>query len=487
MRIISEIVSLINKTLPFHLYAADFTQEMYRSLLKKLSISDKEEFFEDKKGAITKALIEYFRQLHQNIDLEITSKDFILKKHLFDPTRSELFDRMIHKNMVVLVDTRIRKEEYLVLPFLVSIPELIYQDIMQSFTKFGENSDTARFITRQQVNTVFELDERDIVFFIRKKITIRYFVPPKKLSSGIDKRFAGESIEEMELMYAHYFPNGMWEEIKSVLREILKEKLDFSSIDNITFTKTFIPVFRGMIEILLLDIMSPKEREKIEGLSGFVLRKYFDKILLFTAKNLLSFVEERDKNAEIFIKTFSDDVVIDANGNKIQKYAIVDNKQQKWKYISILSILMQYKQAKLRLIAQKEVVTAAREQVSQSEEELKGEKNNKTVQVNKIDEIKNLLANSDMISFKNRQANDPVIIASHAKQHEDLLTRKKIETNLLDVINNRIANKVIELTRRRKKLAYEMKGEQSLIEQMAPLKETYEGIAHGLAVVLTKR
>ena len=291
----------------------------------------------------------------------------------------------------------------------------------------------------------------------------------------------------MELLYEHYFPNRMWEDIRSVLREILKEKLDFSSIDNITFTKTFIPVFRGMIEILLLDIMSPKEREKIEGLSGFVLRKYFDKILLFTAKNLLNFVEERDKNAEIFIKTFSDDVVIDANGNKIQKYAIVDNKQQKWKYISILSILMQYKQSKLRLIAQKEVVTAAREQVSQSEEELKAEKNNKYLQVTKIDEIKNLLANSDMISFKNRQANDPVIIASHAKQHEDLLTRKKIETNLLDVINNRIANKVIELTRRRKKLVYEMKGEQSLIEQMAPLKETYEGIAHGLAVVLTKR
>lgn len=469
------------------MYAGDFTKEMYQSILKKLSISDKEEFFDDKKGAITKALIDYFGQTYQNIELEITIKDFILNKHLFDPTRSASFDRMIYKNMIVLADTQKRKDEYLVLPFLISIPESIYQEIMQSFTKFGESSDTARFITRQQVNAVFELDERDIVFFIRKKITIRHFVPPKKVPSGIDKRYAGESIEELEALYHHYFPNGMWEDIKSVLKEVLKEKLDFTTIDNITFSKTFIPVFRGMIEILLIDVMRPEERDKIEGFSGYVLRKYFDRILLFTAKNLLYFVEERDRNAEIFIKTFSDDVLIDANGNKIQKYAIVDNKQQKWKYISILSILMQYKQAKLRLIAQKEVVAAAREQVSQSDEDLKAEKDTKNLQENKIEDITNLLANSDMIAFKNRQTNDPALISSHSKQHENLLTQKKIESNALDVINNRIANKVIELTRRRKKLAYEVKVEQTLIEQMAPLKETYEGIAHGLALVLTKR
>ena len=82
-------------------------------------------------------------------------------------------------------------------------------------------------------------------------------------------------------------------------------------------------------------------------------------IFIFTAKVLLDFIENRNKNAENFIKYYNEDVIIDTNGNKIQKYAIIDSKQQKWNYSSIVSVMMQYKQAKIKLASQADAIQAA--------------------------------------------------------------------------------------------------------------------------------
>ena len=73
----------------------------------------------------------------------------------------------------------------------------------------------------------------------------------------------------------------------------------------------------------------------------------------------MQFVENPNKNAEIFIKYFVDEVIIDPNGNKIQKYAIVDSKQQRWNFSAILSIMMQYKQVEQKISAQQEIILTA--------------------------------------------------------------------------------------------------------------------------------
>ncbi len=330
---------------------------------------------------------------------------------------------------------------------------------------------------------IFNLGDRDITFFLRGRIWIRYYTPPKKVLEGEDKRYAGESQEELAAMYKMYFPQGMWKDIESILSEVLEEKLNFSIIDNSTFTRTFIPVFRGMIEILLIDVMNPTDRNKIEGFTGYILRIYFDRILLYTAKNLLLFVEQRDKNAEIFIKTFSDDTLIDSNGKKTKKYAIVDEKQQTWNYVTILSILMQYKQSKLRIVSQNNILATVKEQLKQSDENLRSENNSQEMQEQKIDKIIKKIADSELINFKNNKGSDP----AQAKRHEELIAMKRTEENELYLIKNRIANTTIELGRQRKKLKHETEAKKILIEQTEPLKETYERIAKALALVLTKR
>lgn len=495
-RIILDIVTMLEESLPKHLYALDFTTEQYRALLEKLTITNNETLFNDKKGAIRKAIIKYFAKSFQEIEVQVTLVSFALKKQFIDPSKPEAYDRMLHKNNVLLIDIFERKADFSPLPYLISVPEEMRKPILENFLKFDEDLDNARQMTRRQIEQIFTLDIRDIIFFLRGRITIRHYTPPKKFAEGADKRFGGESIEDMEAMYHAYFPTGAWEHIEPILGEVIAEKLNFSIIDNLTFTKTFIPVFRSMIEILLLEFLKKEDRNKIEGFTGYVLREHFHRIFLYTAKNLLQFVENRDKNAEAFIKYFSDEIVIDANGNKIQKYAIVDSKQQKWNFSAVVSIMMQYKQVKLKIATQKEAIIIAEKEFNDAQNELTVEKNNKDIITDKVTDFQETISENDaaILRLKNKTGATPEEAVSLKSQinrlnyHQtELFELKKKTLNQLELSKNKIANKISELTRRQRKLDYEKKSMQTLLEQMATILETYENVAEALATVLTKR
>jgi hypothetical protein len=495
-QIIADVITFLDEILPKHLYALDFTTQQYRTLLAKMAITDNETVFNDKKTAIRKAIVEYFAKTFQEIELQVTLSSFALKKKFLEPSKSEAYDRMLHTNCMILFDVFERKKDFSPLPFLVSIPSTIREPMLERFFSFDNNPDNARQVIRSQVDKVFTLDARDIIFFLRGRITIRHYTPPKKFAEGADKRFNGESIEDMQIMYDRYFPEGAWSHIESILGEVLAEKLNFGLIDNLTFTRTFVPVFRSMIEILLLDIIKPAERHKIEGFTGFVLRENFHNIFVFTAKNLLQFIENRDKNAETFIKYFNDEIIIDANGQKVQKYAIVDAKQQKWNFSAIVSIMMQYKQVKQKIIGQKEAILTAESDLNHCQSELTVEKNGKEVINEKMIELQETLAENDsaIVKLKSKIGSTPEETVSLKSQinrlnyHQtELLDMKKKIFNQLELCKNKIANKVSEYTRRQRKLDYERKALENYLEQMASILENYELIVEALAGVLTKR
>jgi hypothetical protein len=491
-----DIVALLEKTLPKHLYALDFTTAQYRLLLDKLSVTDNDAHFIEKKGAIQKAIIKYFDKTFQIIEIQITMESFALKKQFFDPSKPEAYDRMLHQNYVILIDIFERKASFSPLPFLVSIPEEIRRAILGNLLKFDSSLDNVRQIVRRQIEQIFNLELRDIVFFLRGKITIRHYTPPKKLAEGVDKRFGGESIEDMEAMYTTYFPKGAWHQIEPILGEVINEKLNFSIIDNTTFTRTFIPVFRSMIEILLLEVVKKGDRNRIEGFTGYVLRENFYKIFLYTAKNLLQYIENRDKNAETFIKYFVDEVIIDPYGNKIQKYAITDYKQQKWNFSAVVSLMMQYKQVKLKISAQKEAILLAEKELSDSQHLLSAEKGNKDIITDKIADLQETINENDaaIMRLKNKTGSTSEEIVSLKSQinrlnyHQtELYELKKKTLNQLELYKNKVANKISELTRRQRKLDYEKKSMEAYLEQMTTILETYENVAEALATVLTKR
>lgn len=484
-KVVSDIIEVLNNLLSKDLYALDFNQDLYLKLLQTLEINNIT-LFDDKKGAIKKALVTYFETTNQLVDVELSFNRCTLSKSFIKPDESETFDRKLFQNALRFMEISEHKDDFSPLPYLISIPESIRNELFHPFS----SAEAARSISRQQIEQIFKLDPRDIVFFIRGRISIRLYTLPKKIPDGAERRFAGESPELMQKMYEEYFPEGAWNNIEEILGEVLADKLNFGVIDNFTFAKTSVNVFRSMIEIMLLELVDENQRDKIEGFTGYVLRHNFQKIFLYTAQNLLQFVENRDKNGELFIKYYADEIVIDANGNKVQKYAITDTKNQKWNFSSIVSVMMQYKQMKLRIAAQKEVIQTAHLRVGEIQKEIESEKENHNALVEKLESIDGLISENDgkILQSKAKSGNsDRTEIQRLNNLQDELYLQKKNEKYQLELSNGRLSNKKIELVRRNKKLFYEQNALKTLIEQTLPITQSYDLICEAIALVLAKR
>lgn len=491
LRSVLDIVTLMETMFSPTLYALDFTHEHYIALLKELHIHEDAEEFEKKKGTLKQGIKDYFWKTIQVVELELSPVDFKLEKVFFlDDNKDESYDRILHSNAIKLLEIAANHEEYRLLPFLISIPSEIRDVLIENFTHMSVPINKIRRDIRVQMEKIFRLNEKDIILFLRGKISLRFYIPPQKYEDGKDRRFNGQDPELMAKLYHHYFPEGAWSYISDVLDEVLNEKLNFGMINNLYYRKNFIPVFRCMIEILLVDVISLDDRDYVEGLSGYVLRQHFDQILYHTAENLLMFVENRDKNAQTFIKDYTDDIIVDANGNRIQKYAIVDMKKQSWNYSSIVSLVMQYKQVKARVSSQEEAIIAALSRLEEVKEEMKAEKRNKDASLAKITEIEQTMAHDDIVYLKSKRNLDFVpdsALSLPEKRRKQQLADLKTEKSNLELINKRIANKSVEMSRRSKKVEHEEKMLENLKTQMVPIVETYNLMAHAVAVVLAKR
>lgn len=492
LKSIHGIVQSLQDIFPNILYAYDFTIEHYVEVLKSLSVFQNEAKFNEKKGVIKSALVQYFLDSGQVIDLEIELHTFSLKKRLIEPERDIKFDRLLYQKFEILNDIFIHQNNYKKLDYLLTIPTEKRRCLFEDF----HNEYEARHYLRVLLNNIFKLKPKDIILFLNHKIYIRYFVPIEKNISSEERRFAGESLEVVQALYDKYFPTGGWDSILNVIDDVLEDKLNFSRIDNTTFSKLFIPVFRSMIDVILEDILDESDREKLEGLTGFILRRYFDDILIYTAKNLLAFAVSFDKNAELFIKYYSDEIIIDPHGKRVQKPTIIDCKQQKWNFNSIVSIMMQYKQAMIKIAKQKEAIDAQNERCTLCEEKMKvlvEKRNSLTTKRNEISlSIRINEKSITELHLKNRRfiKNTPEIEAKLGelfKLKKGFLEAENEITFEIESTKNKLINKYHELSRLKKRYEHEKATLEAFKKQSEPIVENYENIAQAIAKVLARR
>ena len=399
------------------------------------------------------------------------------------PKKGEALDRLLHDVTLDLLALSEEADTYRHADFLWIFPGTIRDALLSTFGKLPE--ETARGYLRECIADVFELNEKDIVLFLRSRIYIRGYIAPKVVAQGAERRFAGENPEELQSIYDYCFPEGIGDEIEALIPEVLDEQLNFGVIDNYIFNKTYIAVFRSMIEIILVEGIDNLPVEKLEGLTGYVLRLYFDDILVYTARELLYYVEIRDRNAEKFIKYYKEEVVIDAEGRKIQKHAIVDAKHQTWNYSAILSVLMQFAQAKKRVEQQKVRIESIEDRLDDVKRELAYERQQK---VKCEEEARNV---SELFSLKKidleRKVNDAILQAQLNKEHSDLLDRVKVAKDNAVFALRRYKNKQTEVENWKKQLATSQKQLSEIRQQNKNIVEMIDLIVDAIALVFSKR
>ncbi|MEA1917159.1 MAG: hypothetical protein U9N42_06485 [Campylobacterota bacterium] len=339
------------------MYALDFKQEQFDEIFNELDSAFPKYQPYYKRGVIRQIITKIFFMTFQDVEVDVIEDRLHLKKSFLEPKKGEIFDRVIHELNLNLMDISENIEQYKPLPYLIVIPSNMREKIFKLLEPYEKRKEPLRYYIRTQISRVLEIKRNDIVLFLRKRIYIRNFSTPRELPDGVDRRFNGATIHEMQELYELYFPDGAWEYIEEYMQEILDKEFNFSQISNREFTSKFIHVFKALIESIVYDLQDETDVEvdelQIDSLANYILRRFFSDILLSCTASLLEYVEKRDKNAEKFIKHFTDEVIIDDKNMKVQKYALIDSDNNSWNYNAIVSTLMQWKQAKARVEKQK--------------------------------------------------------------------------------------------------------------------------------------
>jgi len=437
-----------------------------------------------KRGAIKHGIAEFFAQTFQEISLSIIEGRIAVTKQFAYPKKGEAFDRLYHALILDLIEISDAETRFQVTPSLWVLPAGVRDALFAGLGKLDEVA--ARPVLRTAIETVFGLDEKDIILFMRGRIYIRGYRPPTPLPEGIDRRYAGEDPDELAAFYMQHFPDTLEEEIETALPDLLDDQLNFSAIDNAAFNRTYVMLFRSLVETILSEYLPHLEPHRLEALGGYVLRRHFDGMLILTAWELLFYVEERNRNAEAFVKYYKDEVVIDAAGKKVQKHAIVDSTSQSWHYSAILATLMQYRQSMKRLEQQEQKVQNTLARIEELRNEVDEERCECKTSEHFAQELGEMIAHKKALK-QEELGGGALNLAQFNQEYSELLDRLKAAKDDVLFANRRFKNKQTELENWIKQLEGVRKVRDEIIEQNRDIETTVERIAHAIAVVFSKR
>jgi len=381
------IDSLIRKSLldilPEDLYASDFNESyssVFVDVLKKHYSNEEIISFQ---GKITSHLEKFFEKTNQEIRVSYNGIDIKVTKVFSYKNQNGVFDKLIFELNIRIKDIVRKNKMKQLLPHLIMLSEDVRKSLFD-LIKPVNNNDKFDYI-RNELFPHFSLESRDIVLFLRNRIYIRKFQDVKNILPQ-NRRYDGFNVEKLDKLYKEHFPNGAWDAILEYLPDMLSDQLNFSRIDNETFRKHFSKTAQATIEIMLVEDYKI-DKTYINGFSGYILRQYFNDILVYTAKNLLSQVESRYKHAEQFIKYYSNDITLEINGHRVKHNPIIDANSQQWNFSSILSMLIQYQQAKVRVKDQKDVIESTKNFLEQTKTSLRSKKSAKEEEEKKLREV----------------------------------------------------------------------------------------------------
>lgn len=331
------------KTLEPDFYASDFSQDCFDTLLDKLSAQYGKENTLSRMDTVRSVIYKHFKSFEQECEVSIEECSIKIVNRFKSGVQTAEMDRALCGLEASLKSMLEAKQAHALQENLLCYPKELLSSLYQRFdsTKLQEDYSGLRELIRAGVQESFELQSRDIVIFLRKKLYIRYFVDLRAVKDNENRRFLGVSPEELEQIYRDNFPEDFGEIILELGRDVINDALDFNRIDNMTFKTKYIEVFRSLVDVAMVDYTDQVSAENVRALNGYILRIYFDQLLCLCAEILIEKVMHRDKKADKFLHYYNGEIVIGSNGKKIKKPFIVDTGGNIWNFGSVFSVMTQ--------------------------------------------------------------------------------------------------------------------------------------------------
>lgn len=411
-------------------YASDFSQEHFESLLTELISTFGEEKTQFRIKTIRTCILNHFTSLSQECEVTISQGKINIINILPEGVKTSQMNKALIGVSVLLNKLVKDKKTYSLQEHLLCYPQDTLQDLYQKFssTPLEEKPSELRDIIRSCVKDDFNLHTRDIVLFLRKNLYVRYFVDLRNVQKENNRRFLGVSSEDLALIYEENFPEDFEDKILEMAPDVIKDALNFGRIDNFTFKETYIEVFRTLIDVAMAEYTSSLEKDTVLALNGYVLRLYFDRLLYLCAQTLIDMVMQRDRKADVFLRFYNGETMVEKGGKNIKKPFIVDVKKNIWNYSSIFSIMTQCTQYEKKYEQQLQSLNEAEESYKKSEELLYQSQENEKNISKELSLIKNeiqacTLVKNNLLSIKKPSKDERSALLKKKQEEKNLLAR----------------------------------------------------------------
>jgi len=366
-------------------------------------------------------------------------------------------------------------------------------------------------LMKKAFRDTLNLHSRDAIFFLNKKLVVKKFIHKEKIKKDCNTRFGSIPAEELEKLIVKYFPEDIWERVYTELENLVTSSLDFRSITNKYFMDNYIKLFQKIFLKIVIEQAKDEEKEVINGLANFLLRKYFDDMLFVLAEELTKLASNKEGSAEAFLRYYNGDTIFDDEKRPFIKPQIIDAKNKVWHPSAIMSMTLQHFQQLKKIQFQEEKYSPYKKEFEEHEQERKNlevqiknllivketfEKNSqefiKEVKANKIEldglreEAKALGTNvpleiSDKINILS------IMYKNSYKKEEKMFDERKDMEKKMTNLNTRIVSHKAEHKAMELKMESVKEMLETYKEELAPINTKYDVAMHALAKTLSKK
>ncbi len=370
--------------------------------------------------------------------------------------------------------------------------------------KLPHTYDSYKDVIREKLIARLELSANDMVLFVEGAVYVKHYFQIETAQDNADRRACGITTSDLDTYKERYFPNNsykgfIFELFPYVIEDILSYKKNTPS----NFKKIFIPALVNMIEIVVIEHTDLDDLRTIRGLTFYILRELFDKIMLFIAEDILFHFSNGERKAIDFLSCFSVHDVIDSHGRKQKANPILDESNHAWNLTTIRSTMIQYKKAKQAFYEKKSAMESIKKKLDVLKDEQKDFATNIEIIQKSLDEIEfkilhihtttQKLTESDALEVTFLEDNNEkvfprtVLLTKLFKKEDLLISEKNTFRRSIDEIENKISNKQKEIDTWDKKYHENKEFLASIGAQGNPIDKQYERITRALAKTLTSR
>ena len=276
------------------------------------------------------------------------SEDTGVKVKIF-PYRVKPQDSKHLKNILKIIRSN---RKYIKYPYQgqtdqIAILGKIRRDVNRELADTDESINTRELI-KHAIRVALELNDQDVITQLKRKYIVKIFKKNEVLKAdveapiqreGIQNRFNGYTLEQIEETYKEIFERANVKIeyfLKRAMKAIFQTTLDFRKIDNQYYEERALKIVHAGLA-KELNNYADLEEDYSHGVSGYLMRKHFYKIHELMAIELIERMYDKDQNANQFLLFYNGKTIL-INHKKYVIPSLETADGKKWNNSSLIGI-----------------------------------------------------------------------------------------------------------------------------------------------------